>query len=346
VLTDDAGDVTDTYFTTRGATQLAVTGTTVNPFRWVGQVGYYWDEGTGTFYIRARVYEPVTGRWMSQDPLRQSLLATKLYEYVKNAPFRRMDPTGLEPVLSYPPFFQPTFKLPIACDPDFSEEFGRVTLLNGVRTITIPQHLKEGAQEAVWSIIIHETVGEFVRNTTGEPDSTLLGGGFEYATQAFSNLAQLALAGRAGWGCNTQTQEHLPHLGGIGKREYRAARRFFDQCCAKDSSVQGRTMYIVLQRCTGWPRRSCVHGFYRICCNCNYSVDGDMVLNTWSGFVNPLRGRPVPPAWVTCWFTKALPTVAGTESKNGVRFILNLVVFGTSWKRSHCEAGLAGSPTP
>jgi RHS repeat-associated protein len=46
-----------------------VTGTTVNPFRWVGRVGYYWDDGTGTFYIRARVYEPVTGRWMSQDPL-------------------------------------------------------------------------------------------------------------------------------------------------------------------------------------------------------------------------------------------------------------------------------------
>ncbi|MCL4202817.1 MAG: hypothetical protein KJ000_09990 [Pirellulaceae bacterium] len=69
VLTNDAGDMTDTYLYDAWGNELAVTGTTVTPFGWVGQVGYYWDEGTGTFYIRARVYEPVTGRWMSQDPL-------------------------------------------------------------------------------------------------------------------------------------------------------------------------------------------------------------------------------------------------------------------------------------
>jgi YD repeat-containing protein len=30
---------------------------------------YLYDGALGTFYIRARIYEPATGRWMSQDPL-------------------------------------------------------------------------------------------------------------------------------------------------------------------------------------------------------------------------------------------------------------------------------------
>jgi RHS repeat-associated protein len=68
-LTDDAGVVTDTYVYDAWGNAIASTGSAHNPFRWVGQVGYYWDEGTGTFYIRARMYDPVTGRWMSQDPL-------------------------------------------------------------------------------------------------------------------------------------------------------------------------------------------------------------------------------------------------------------------------------------
>jgi RHS repeat-associated protein len=68
-LTDDIGDATDTYLYDAWGNEIDVTGSTLNPFRWVGDVGYYWDGGTGTFYIRARVYEPVRGRWMSQDPL-------------------------------------------------------------------------------------------------------------------------------------------------------------------------------------------------------------------------------------------------------------------------------------
>jgi hypothetical protein len=43
-LTDDAGDATDTYVYDAWGNEVAVTGTTVNPFRWVGDVGYYWDD--------------------------------------------------------------------------------------------------------------------------------------------------------------------------------------------------------------------------------------------------------------------------------------------------------------
>ncbi|MCL4207811.1 MAG: hypothetical protein KJ000_35445, partial [Pirellulaceae bacterium] len=101
VLTDDAGDVSDTYLYDAWGNQLAASGSTVSPFRWVGQVGYYWDDAAGTFYIRARVYEPVTGRWMSQDPLLRVYDAARLdrcnfnsFAYCSSDPLNWMDASG------------------------------------------------------------------------------------------------------------------------------------------------------------------------------------------------------------------------------------------------------------
>jgi RHS repeat-associated protein len=68
-LTNGDGNSTDTYVYDAWGNEVSVSGSTVNPFQWVGRWGYYWDDVTGTFYIRARAYEPVTGRWTSQDPL-------------------------------------------------------------------------------------------------------------------------------------------------------------------------------------------------------------------------------------------------------------------------------------
>jgi len=53
-------------------------------------VGYYHDDAPGTFYIRARMYEPVTGRWMSRDPISAGF---NLYRYCTNS--LTIDPTGL-----------------------------------------------------------------------------------------------------------------------------------------------------------------------------------------------------------------------------------------------------------
>jgi RHS repeat-associated protein len=67
VLTDEFGTVTDTYTYDAWGNAVARSGATANPFRWVGQVGCYWDESAGAFYIQARVYDPAVTRWMSQD---------------------------------------------------------------------------------------------------------------------------------------------------------------------------------------------------------------------------------------------------------------------------------------
>lgn len=45
----------------------------------------------GRFYIRARVYEPSAGRWMSQDPIGA---APNLYAYCGNNPVIFVDPSG------------------------------------------------------------------------------------------------------------------------------------------------------------------------------------------------------------------------------------------------------------
>ena len=68
-LTDESGTVVATYNYDAFGNTIASTGTVENPFRFTGNVGYYWDEELQTYHIRARNYEPTTGRWTSQDPI-------------------------------------------------------------------------------------------------------------------------------------------------------------------------------------------------------------------------------------------------------------------------------------
>jgi|GEM_PF-4277883 len=69
LLTDDSGAITDTYIFSAYGELVARTGTTTNPFGYKGAVGYYTNAATNDIYVRARSYQPVTGRWLSMDPL-------------------------------------------------------------------------------------------------------------------------------------------------------------------------------------------------------------------------------------------------------------------------------------
>ena len=64
-LTDSNGDVVATYNYDAFGNTIASTGTVENPFRFTGNVGYYWDEELQTYHIRARNYQPTSGRWTS-----------------------------------------------------------------------------------------------------------------------------------------------------------------------------------------------------------------------------------------------------------------------------------------
>ena len=93
-LTDNSGAVTDTYLNDAWGNSVASTGTTVNPFRWVGKYGYYTDNSTGQVYVRARMYQPTVARWCSVDPV-FAVLSTDLYPYAANSPAIMFDPSGL-----------------------------------------------------------------------------------------------------------------------------------------------------------------------------------------------------------------------------------------------------------
>jgi RHS repeat-associated protein len=94
-LTDSSGNVTDTYLHDAWGNSVASTGTTVNPFRWVGKYGYYTDDNTGLVYVRARMYQSTMARWMSIDPIYFEDYRNEVFRYARNSPLVRIDPTGL-----------------------------------------------------------------------------------------------------------------------------------------------------------------------------------------------------------------------------------------------------------
>lgn len=107
-LTSSAIAITDSYdFRTYGET-FASSGSTVNVFRWVGTLGYYYDLDRLAYYLRARPYSPKIARFLSQDPLaflgnQYSTLRYPItrnfglmrYSYASINPTQFVDPSGL-----------------------------------------------------------------------------------------------------------------------------------------------------------------------------------------------------------------------------------------------------------
>lgn len=65
-----------------------------NPFRYCGE---YYDQETGSIYLRARYYDPVLGRFTQEDSYRGNIadpLSLNVYTYCYNNPIRFFDPTG------------------------------------------------------------------------------------------------------------------------------------------------------------------------------------------------------------------------------------------------------------
>jgi len=94
LLTDQSGTGTDTFTYDAFGNEIARTGMTETPFQWVGEKGYIFDAETGTYYVRARTFQPSMAQWISADPL--GLVAgVNLLIYVGNQPTFYIDPSGL-----------------------------------------------------------------------------------------------------------------------------------------------------------------------------------------------------------------------------------------------------------
>lgn len=68
--------------------------TLASPFGYTGE----WTDPTGHVYLRARVYQPTTGRFLTRDPIQPNHLGTQgwnHYTYTSNNPVTLADPSGL-----------------------------------------------------------------------------------------------------------------------------------------------------------------------------------------------------------------------------------------------------------
>jgi len=93
-LTNSSGAVTDTYDYTAFGELLASSGTTANAYLYTGQ---QFDAPTGLYSLRARYYDPTSGRFLSQDPLEVLVfnpLEINRYGYAGANPVNRIDPSG------------------------------------------------------------------------------------------------------------------------------------------------------------------------------------------------------------------------------------------------------------
>ena len=91
-LSNGIGTISDTYTYDSFGGLSASAGDTMNPLHYAGRD---FDSESGLYYYRARYFDPRTGRFLSEDPIRFKA-GVDFYPYVLNDPVRFIDPLGLD----------------------------------------------------------------------------------------------------------------------------------------------------------------------------------------------------------------------------------------------------------
>src|SRR5262249_56798664 len=92
-LLDDAGSETDRYAYRAYGLASHTQGTSANDFDWVGKLGYFRDSEIDLYLLRARYYDPLAARFISEDPIGYKD-DIHLYRYGRNNPVSLTDPSG------------------------------------------------------------------------------------------------------------------------------------------------------------------------------------------------------------------------------------------------------------
>jgi len=99
-LTNTAGTITDQYEYDAFGNRFTVSGSTLNNYLYRGE---QWDPDLGLYYLRARYYNPLTGRFLAKDPFPGFTDQPKTlhrYEYTGADPVNYIDPSGRDEALA------------------------------------------------------------------------------------------------------------------------------------------------------------------------------------------------------------------------------------------------------
>ncbi len=109
-LTDDTESITDQYAYTPFGKPAGKTGSTANPFTYIGSLGVM-AEDDGLYFMRARFYDPDAGRFLGKDSVEGYLTKPSSlikYPYASNNPLMYIDPDGRAVVGILPGFMPAT----------------------------------------------------------------------------------------------------------------------------------------------------------------------------------------------------------------------------------------------
>jgi RHS repeat-associated protein len=106
-LTNSTGVVTDSYEYDAFGNEVSSTGETPNNYLYRSEL---WDPDFGAYYLRARYYNPLTGRFLSVDP--EAGEGQRRYQYAAADPVNGMDPTGNADIVEYAMLIQYPQRIP------------------------------------------------------------------------------------------------------------------------------------------------------------------------------------------------------------------------------------------
>jgi len=98
-LTDDSGAVSDAYAYDPYGQLLAHSGSSDQPFTFVGRHGVRWESVGSLYHMRARYYDPSTARFLTRDtiwPMLAELRSLNPYAYALQNPLGYIDPLGTQ----------------------------------------------------------------------------------------------------------------------------------------------------------------------------------------------------------------------------------------------------------
>jgi RHS repeat-associated protein len=93
-LTESDEDISDTYLYDAWGVPKASTGSTTNPYRYVGKLGYLREAAVEGYLLRRRYYRTGVGRFLSRDPGHE---VVPPYGYAHGSPLMLTDPSGEQP---------------------------------------------------------------------------------------------------------------------------------------------------------------------------------------------------------------------------------------------------------